>query len=164
MTASRVALGVDRLPWLPDEPARAPKRSGPLILWAIAAVMLVAAAAYWLGAHSETPRQFAGPSGPQTVRLPDAAPPASQSEVQPVPSPQVERVVAQPIPVIDEPAPAPVARPAPARRIRQRPAPILRKFELRPAPKVEVHRSSPPAARSNSLAPWPVRALDGASG
>jgi hypothetical protein len=165
MTDSRVALGVDRLPWLPDEPSRARKHPGALIGWAVAVMLLVAAAAYWLGVHSETPRQFDTPSQPQTVRLPEAAPPApSQVQVQPVPAPQVERVVAAPIPVIDEPAPVAVARPAPARRIRARPAPVTHKAEPKAAESVQVHRSSPAAAKPDTLRPWPVRVVDGASG
>src|SRR4051794_9916783 len=139
MTDSRVALGMDRLPWLPDEPTRPPRRWVPLLGWALAATMLVAAAAYWLGVRSEFPQQFEVPGQPQTVRLPEAAAPAP-SRVQPVPTPEVERVIAPAIPVIDDPAPPPVARPVPVRRVRARPAPILRKFDLHPAPKVEVHR------------------------
>src|SRR5919205_2352582 len=111
MTESRVALGVDRLPWLPDEPARAPRRWAPLAGWALAATLLIAASAYWLGVRSEFPQQFEVPSQPQTVRLPEAAPPAP-SQVQPVPAPEIERVVAPPIPVIDEPPPPPVAHTA----------------------------------------------------
>jgi hypothetical protein len=165
MTDSRVAPGLDRLPWLPDEPARPAKRPGLVIAWAIAATILVAAGAYWLGVHSETPQQFEVPSQPQTVTLPEAAPaPSAPAEVRPVPVPEVERVVAPPIPVIEEPAPTPVARPTPVRRQRSKPAPILRKFELRRAPKVEVHRASPEAAKPAPPTPWPVRELDGASG
>lgn len=165
MTDSRVAPGLDRLPWLPDEPSRAPKRTGLVVGWVIAATILVAAAAYWLGVHSETPQQFDVPSQPQTVRLPEAAPSApSQSEIRPVPLPEVERVVAPPIPVIEEPAPVPVVRSTPVRRARAKPTPVTRKAESSPAPKVEVHRSSPSAAKPDQLAPWPVRVVDGASG
>ena len=165
MTDSRVASGLDRLPWLPDEPARAPKRSGLLIAWAIAATILVAGAAYWLGVHSETPQQFEVPSQPQTVPLPEAAPPVpGTGEVRPVPAPEVERVVAPPIPVIEEPAPAPVVRSAPVRRTRARPAPAKPTEESPPQASVEVHRESPAAARPEPLRPWPVREVDGASG
>lgn len=161
MTDSRVALGLDRLPWLPDEPARAPKRTGLVIAWAIAAVMLVAAAAYWLGVHSETPPQFELPSRPQTVRLPQAAPPAPSLD-QPVRAPEIERVVAPPIPVIEAPAPAPVARPAPARHVR----PVAKRHQAEPtaAPEVQVHRSRPVIAAPAPLPVWPVRVIDGASG
>ena len=165
MTDSRVAPGLDRLPWLPDEPARAPKRSGVVVGWAIAALILVAAAAYWLGVHSETPQQFEVPSQPQTVPLPEAAPPAPvTSEVRPVPAPEVERVVAPPIPMIEEPAPAPVVRSAPVRRTRANPASTKPPEMSQSEAPVEVHRQSPVAARPAPLRPWPVRELDGASG
>jgi hypothetical protein len=165
MTDSRVAPGLDRLPWLPDEPARPAKRPGLMIAWAIAAIILVAAVAYWLGVHSETPQQFDVPSQPQTVTLPEAAPPASPpAEVRPVPAPEVERVVAPPIPVIEEPVPAPVARSTSPRRVKTNSVPVKRKIEASPAPEVEVHRASPAAAKPQPLRPWPVRELDGASG
>jgi hypothetical protein len=163
MTDSRVALGLDRLPWLPDEPAGAPKRTGLVVAWAIAATLLVAAAAYWLGVHSETPQQFEVPSQPQTVRLPDASP-LAPLPVEPVPAPEVERVVAPPVPVIDEAAPVPAVRPTPVHRARTTPPPVKHKVEERPAPKVEVHRSAPPAVKPAPLPVWPVRVLDGASG
>jgi hypothetical protein len=163
MTDSRVAPGLDRLPWLPDEPARPAKRPGLVVAWAIAATILVAAAAYWLGVHSETPQQFEVPSQPQTVTLPEAAPPtaAGPAQVRPVPVPEVERVVAPPIPVIEEPAPVVETRPTPVRRIRERPS---RPKAESAAPKVEVHRATPEAAKPQALRPWPVRELDGASG
>lgn len=165
MTDSRVAPGLDRLPWLPDEPARAPKRSGLLVVWAIAATILVAAAAYWLGVHSETPQQFEVPSQPQTVPLPEAAPPAPDiSEVRPVPAPEVERVIAPPIPVIEEPAPAPVVRSAPVRRTSANPAQAKPAETSQSEATVEVHRQSPVAAKPAPLRPWPVREIDGASG
>jgi len=165
MTDSRVAPGLDRLPWLPDEPARAPKRSGLLAAWAIAATILVAAAAYWLGVHSETPQQFEVPSQPQTVPLPKAAPPVlAPGEVRPVPAPEVERVVAAPIPVIEAPVSAPVVRSTPVRRARANPAPAKATEDSHSEASVEVHRTNPAAARPAPLRPWPVRELDGASG
>ena len=82
MTDSRVALGLDRLPWLPDEPVRAPRkpRAAPTVWpWLVGAVMLVAGASYWLGMNSwnasppPVERSRAGPPA-ATVRLPDAVP------------------------------------------------------------------------------------------
>ena len=165
MTDSRVAPGLDRLPWLPDEPARAPKRSGLLVAWAIAATILVAAAAYWLGVHSETPQQFEVPSQPQTVPLPEAVPLApGTGEVRPVPAPEVERVVAPPIPVIEEPAPAPIVRSVRVRRVHANPAPAKAAEELRRKRRSKCTAKSPPAAKPAPLRPWPVREVDGASG
>ena len=52
MTDAAAAVGMDRLPWLPDEPARAPNRTGGLVAWAAAAILLVAGTSYWLGTRS----------------------------------------------------------------------------------------------------------------
>jgi hypothetical protein len=131
--------------------------------WVIAAILLVAAAAYWLGVHSETPRQFELPSQPQTVPLPDASPPApATGQLRPAPAPEVERVVALPIPVIEEQAPA--VRSSPVRHAPARPAPAKPKDRASQLPPVEVHRDAPVAAKPAPLRPWPVRELDGASG
>ena len=53
MSDSRVALGMDRLPWLPDEPAprHLPKRAATpdriaMLGWIVAAMLIVAAASY----------------------------------------------------------------------------------------------------------------------
>ena len=42
MSDSRVAVGLDRLPWLPDEPARKREPSGNLAGWVVAAILVVA--------------------------------------------------------------------------------------------------------------------------
>ena len=71
MADAGAAVGMDRLPWLEDEPApraqpkapetkperasRAPRRSASLrelAGWAVAAVLLVAGGSYWLGMQS----------------------------------------------------------------------------------------------------------------
>jgi len=167
MSDSRVALGLDRLPWLPDEPVRAPRkpRAAPIVWpWLAAAVILGAGASYWLGTNSwesvppagEQPR--AGP--PQaTVRLPEALP--RQPQVRPAPMPEVEPIVAPPMPVIDEPARAP--RREPMARARPRVVRSVTRVESdakadeEAATRVVVHKAGPPQV-------WPVRAVEGASG
>jgi hypothetical protein len=88
---------VDRLPWLPDEPARAPKRSGDMLGWAVAATLFVAGASYWLGTRTvPEPAETARPS--TTLALPesprvqpsDEVRPVPVSEARPVPPPQVQ--------------------------------------------------------------------------
>jgi len=106
MTDAQAAVGMDRLPWLDDEPAHAPRAtpkpvpSRPLPKtttggrelagWAVAAALLVAGGSYWLGTRS-----VGGPSSaPQaesgsTIRLPEA-----ERDVQPqvalAPAPEVK--------------------------------------------------------------------------
>lgn len=53
MGDSRSAAAIDRLPWLEDEPQSLRGQSRPgLWLWAAPALVLVAAASYWLGSRS----------------------------------------------------------------------------------------------------------------
>ncbi len=109
MTDSRMALGMDRLPWLPDEPvrpAKPPRESGGggLLGWAFAAILLVAGVSYWLGSRTGTEgirtpsRSSAPPSA--TLPLPEATrvepgeivQPVAPPEARPVPQPEVRRV------------------------------------------------------------------------
>ena len=156
MTDSRVALGLDRLPWLSDEPVRAPSkpRAAPTVWpWLVGAVILVAGASYWFGMNSWTvsqppvDRSRAGPPA-ATVRLPDAAP--AQPQVQPTP-----------MPVIDEPASAPRRVSATHSKTRSEPSGAsvesAAKADEEAAPKVGVHKPQ-------SSQVWPVRVVDGASG
>ena len=167
MTDSRVALGLDRLPWLPDEPVRAPRkpRAAPTVWpWLVGAGILVAGASYWLGMNSwnaspppiERPR--AGPPA-ATVRLPDAVP--AQPQVQPAPMPEVEPIVAPPMPVIDEPAPARRRLSTTHPKTQSEPSvssvESVAKADEEAAPKVVVHKPQ-------STQVWPVRVVEGASG
>ena len=93
----------DRLPWLPDDPVpqRAPRR-GSLLPWAAAAVAIVAAGAFWMGARSvQQPTSVRTPQSSTTVQLPPTAP-QSLPEVRLPPQPEV-----QPTPV-QEVHPSPV--------------------------------------------------------
>ena len=112
MTDAGAAVGMDRLPWLDDEPgpraeptARAPKprpaRSSrrDLAGWAAAAILLVAGGSYWLGmqsgeqARSDRYEAPASPPPEATVRLPDARTPTvpivEAPEIRPAPVPSV---------------------------------------------------------------------------
>jgi hypothetical protein len=108
MTDSRVALGMDRLPWLSDEPVRpqaAPKRTNlpnGLLGWVVAAILLVAGSSYWLGTRTADVSEDSSGAARRsaTVALPEAsqaAPdqnvqPVAVPEAQPVPEPEVRRV------------------------------------------------------------------------
>ena len=165
MTDSRVAPGLDRLPWLPDEPARGPKPMSGLLGWAAAAILLVAGASYWVGLRSSGEAPLAEPQStarPETtVHLPAAAGPTGQRDAQVVAPPIVEPIVARPIPIIESRESRP--RPAPVERIRPQ------EVVAPPAPQTEVKTDAPPAVvpeppRPTSTGPWPVRVVDGASG
>jgi len=118
MNQVQAASGTDRLPWLEDEPTRTTARSNrsgnrrEVIAWATAAMLLVASASYWIGAHSGeqephmrgsvAPRSSAAPSNPQIVE-----PRQIQPEVVFAPAPQVN-----PAPMRE----VAIARPRPERR------------------------------------------------
>jgi hypothetical protein len=162
MSDARTAVGFERLPWLVDEP-RPPAKGGSrgLIPWVVAAILLVAAASYWIGQQSirEPVAQKPGPPS-TTVTLPQAQS-AAQPEVAPDSVPEIE------------PAIVPTVRPAPERRV------PLRRSEARPAAKVTVASPAPrkaePPALAKAPAPpavstprpltlWPSRQSAGAAG
>jgi hypothetical protein len=192
MTDSRVALGVDRLPWLPDEPKREPPRakardagsSNLVYMWAVLAMLLVAAASYWLGMRTAGDGDVPNVSKPSaTVDLPRAedsaplvqAPPAP--EVQPAPAPEV-RPVPQPSLRISSPPARRLPRtvpPAVAERVKRTMATdeidrVAAQQEKRPAPAETKPVAAPPApaaakpAQPQKLTVWPARESAGASG
>lgn len=115
MTDARAAVGMDRLPWLSDEPAPPPRqqpklravkappaKSGSmreLAGWGVAALLLVAGGSYWLGSRSvQQPVTSSATSRPEaTVRLPEVreseqpqVPIADTPAVEPAPAPMAE--------------------------------------------------------------------------
>lgn len=167
MSDSRTASGLDRLPWLTDEPSTAPappqKGKRDLTAWAAAAVLLVASISFWLGSRSETlvpDRQVR--STATTVAVPEARP--VPQEVRIAPQPEIA-----PAPVREvRPAPAPEVRiAAPARKA---PVQVEKSAVVAQAPKLKARKAPvrvaapvKPAA-SPKLTPWPPRVVAGASG
>ena len=162
MSDSRVALGLDRLPWLPDEPARTRQRSGSNMLgWAAVAILLVVGLAYWLGLKSSEeipPAPQASLTRPEaTVRLPDAS---ANSVVQPVTVPKIEPIVAPPIPVLES---QPTPRRAPVERVRPKVEPAVEASSTEAEPEA-APTPAPEPLKPVVSGPWPVRVVDGASG
>lgn len=173
MSDSRTAGGLDRLPWLTDEPARKPapakRRSRDLLPWAAASVLLVAGASFWLGSRSQVER-------PASTALPHSA---TVSVPQPRPvQPQVQ-IAPQPTVVL---APSPQVRQTPEAQVRIAPPPVrvvvheIVREVVTEAPKKEEASApsksaptatavpAPAAARPPQLKPWPPRLVAGASG
>jgi hypothetical protein len=164
MTDSRVAPGLDRLPWLPDEPARTRGPSGNVLGWAALAILLVAGLAYWLGRNSgdeaPPPAQSSLVRPEATVRLPDAAVQPPASTPQPVTVPKIEPLAAAPIPVLESQESAP--RRAPVERLPEtEAAPQPAPTQSAPAP---VIAEPPKPVKPVVSGPWPVRVVEGASG
>ena len=115
MTEAQAAVGMDRLPWLTDEPSQGAasktRRASPsaghsriftFAGWAVAGALLLAGGSYWLGTVSgdrqEAQRpEVTSPATPEsTVMLPEpreaVAPPVSMPavpEVRPAPAPTI---------------------------------------------------------------------------
>ena len=137
MSDARTADGFDRLPWLADEPKPRTKR-GPreLAMWAGAAMLVVAGASYWMGAHSST-EPVGAPSRQVPVSTTVPLPEMRQPEVVPDRVPEV---------VI---APAPTVRSAPEPEVR------VRRSQARPVSKrvAAPAKSAPAPAAALPLSP-----------
>lgn len=175
MSDSRAATGLDRLPWLADEPSPksppAKRRVRDLTPWAVAVMLLVAGVAFWLGTRTEAPQEVPRHAQPSaTVPLPQPRLPSQEVEI--APQPQVS------------PAPLKEVRPAPAPQIRFAPRPRairLTRAEAVEARRIGAERSQPlpkaepppapppvavasPVARPVPLRPWQPRVVSGAAG
>jgi outer membrane biosynthesis protein TonB len=178
MSDSRVVGGLDRLPWLADEPVRktlpAPRRRRDLTGWAAGAVVAVAAASFWLG--SRNPVQEAPPpaaSRPSaTVAVPQPSPPtpevriAPQPQVVPTPQPQVRVIRVPEIRIV--PAPAPKNSPSASEAAAStEAAPKAADASGKVSSSSSSSSSSDEAAerpQAAPLTPWQPRVVAGASG
>lgn len=156
MGESRAITGLDRLPWLDDDRAPAPRRSSGGRLFATALLILgVAALSYWLGTKSWSlfpPREpVAQDEANVPIALPDAAPADEPLDV-------VEPA-AEPEPV----SAAPAVKPAEPRRPSSPAKRGTAKGDAKPAD--EKPDEQPAKLESSGLRdPWPVRKVEGASG
>jgi len=155
---------IDRLPWLPDEPAMVPvrKRSNARAAWTAVAIVAAAAAGSWLGFRSasveqQTPVQKRAPIA--TVQLP--APRPITPEVRLPAQPEVSALS------------MPDIRPSPSREVRIAPAPRNETPAARAEESpVTVDKTAPAvAAPVAPLAPqvgipkpWEPRVVSGAAG
>lgn len=169
MSDSRASAGLDRLPWLADEPKPQPKTAKrDLAGLVVVAVLVVAGALIWLSSRNETARQ----PGSSPVAVTNALPRATSTEQLPLaPQPQVTPA---PMPEV-RPLPAPEVRisPPPRRTVRHRPAghavPAVKPTQ---EPKPTVVTEAParaatdvlPVTHSAPLRTWPSRITSGAYG
>jgi hypothetical protein len=174
MSDSRVAGGLDRLPWLSDEPVR---RSAPAparrhgwdwVGWGLSAVLVVAGASFWLGTRSENPQQALPPP---SATVPVPAPRAAVGEeVRGLPAPEVAqarepevRVIRVPeVRIVTAPAPkADVSDESPKATDSAKTVPEEAAKSVAPTAPVAAPRIAAPAA---PLRPWSPRVVAGASG
>ena len=183
MTDSRVALGMDRLPWLPDEPARPvaarqTSNKNSVLGWSIAGVLVVAGASYWLGTRTATDGapQTSAPPG-TTLTLPDArpaqpevVPPVASPEVSRVAEPEVHRVVERPSKPGWKPLPRTVPKEVSERVERTMATDEMDKISTAQQAAVAILRSEPPrqivpaVPNTQNVKIWPARTSAGATG
>lgn len=162
----QAVAGLDRLPWLADEPQlRGARRRGWLLVLGalVAALAGFASAVYWFGlARQPAPPVVQATPAPVTVPLPAAreAPPPAQPRIALDPPPLVE-------PVAAPPSPPPAAREAPKtqraavrRTVRAKAPPRA----ARPARKPVAKPKSVTRKTGAALPLWPVRAEHNSAG
>ena len=178
MTDSRVALGMDRLPWLPDEPVRpaTPSRKADkgtaLLGWMVAVLLLVGGASYWLGTRSagnteapSPPRTTltlpeAQPTPPEVVRPAPVAPPTRVPEAE-VRRPSVPKVSDEP--GFRLPRAIPKDLPERVNRTMARDE-RARVGEAQKEPKLASPPAAPPVINTQRVRLWPARESAGAAG
>ena len=164
MSRVEAAAGMDRLPWLPDEPPPAKRRGGTRFGWTAAGLAVVAVGTFWISArisHEQTPKRVEAPAPVTTVRLPAPRPA----------EPQDLRLRTQPG---ISPPPAPEVRAAPEREVRlslpsaKRSVPADQMKSVPTAQEAEPVPAAPAAAPSSQpfVMPkaWNPRVFAGASG
>jgi len=158
MSRVETAAAMDRLPWLSDEPKpKQPRQGGAGKGLALITVLAVGAGAFWLGTRSveETspPPQLRSQKAVAQVRLPDARPATpAPPEVKITQVPEVEPIVAPPMPVIE--APKALTRTPEKTVALPTPAPAKRDVTVEYSKPVQPDRPQP----------WPVRVIDGSAG
>ncbi|MES2146876.1 MAG: hypothetical protein V4491_03390 [Pseudomonadota bacterium] len=156
MSDSRAAAAIDRLPWLQDEPSRAPRNDLPgLWRWSIPALLLVAGISFWLGSRTVTQFEFGDPAAEHSATRPPAT-------TVTLPEPQVPVVTEQPSAIAE----AAVAPPAPAARAAPPAVRHGRAVTRRSAGPKAIAPASPKKAASGpaKVEYWPARKSTGASG
>jgi len=165
MSQARAAAGMDRLPWLADEPTPPTKRGGnrSAAALAVGGTLLVAGLSYWIGAHGWHRQAPPAPHSATTVALPAPRPA----------EPQQPQVILEPEPQVT-PAPqreVPMATPRVERRqVEKTAAPAPKEAETpstadsaAPAPSV-TPEAQPAQAAFKPLTVWPAWQSQGSAG
>jgi hypothetical protein len=168
MGHSQAAAGIDRLPWLPDEPARTARGGRRELMASVAAaIIIVAAGSYWIGMRSGTQQrasQAAAQHSGTTVALPE---PRAVEPRQP-------QVIFEPAREVSPPAArdVPLSAPRTEQRAFARPAPSppTDKATTAPAKPAAAQKSASQPAKvvadpdSKPLTAWPAWKSQGAKG
>jgi hypothetical protein len=164
MSQAQAVAETERLPWLADEPPSERRGATRVVaVLAVLAILIAAAAAYWIGSHA-IERPVNAPAAPQpNSAVPIDQPPAAAPEQLPA-QPQVN-VEAAPE-VVPAPAPqVPISRPHVVRRsvARVHSAPTSKESASTAAPAEEpAEGTAAPAEEPLKL--WPATQSGGAHG
>lgn len=152
MTYAPAAPEFERLPWLTDDrkPVPAPaRRTNPLVLWSIFALLLIAGASYWLGMTSNRSAAsdwIARGAATATMALPE--PDTGESDLDRPVMPQVE----------------PVAPPPPVTNAEERTAAERRSAARRSTRSSAAKSASADDEESGPAQLWPETELEGSAG
>lgn len=165
MSQARAAAGMDRLPWLADEPTPPTKRgrNRSAAALAVAGTLLVAGLSYWIGAHSWERQTPPTPRSATTVALPQpraAEPRQPQVVLEPAPqvTPEPQREVPMASPRVERRQVEKTAAPAPEEVETPSTA-----DSARPAAAVTTTAQAPQAA-FKPLTVWPAWQSQGSAG
>jgi hypothetical protein len=173
MTDARAVAGLDRLPWLTDEPRTREQLSRPksgareLLGWALAGILFIAGISYWMGVESgrigeRKPIASSAEAPASTVKLPEAR--ATAPEASMVPESEVN---APPVPTVSSPETRArkLARPSRASSSRRKLSP-MRMDDSELAETVARQRAEPKQSTAARAQPrlWPATESKGASG
>jgi outer membrane biosynthesis protein TonB len=137
-----------------------------MIGWAIAAMLAIAAASYWLGMASNPDAPVESDSGAlrATVPLPPPVEPAApDAKPEPIVAPPIPIIVERPVikRIVVERVVTPTAEPPATVEETATPA---AESETPAAAESNAVPEPPPPAKPVYTGPWPVRVVDGASG
>lgn len=171
MSEAQAVVGMDRLPWLADDPKPAPKRERAggreLLGYALVVLLLVGGASFWIGSRSQAPAPHSTPSA--TIQLPDARQLVPDEEIQAVPQPEI-RPVPEPqvqVPVRSSPTAQRLPRSVPsdvAERVKRTIVTDEIDRVAQAQDSAAVKPLTPPAPNTQNIRLWPARYSAGASG
>jgi len=173
MSEAQAVVGMDRLPWLADEPKPAPKRErggGRYLLGlALIALLLVGGASFWLGSRSQAPLRPTRSTPSATIQLPKARDLVPDEEIQPAPQPEI-----RPVPEAEVQAPV-RSNPTAKRLPRSVPGEVAERVKrtivtdeidrvAQAQDSAAVKPLTPPVSNTQNVRLWPARYSTGATG
>jgi outer membrane biosynthesis protein TonB len=173
MSEAHAVVGMDRLPWLADEPKPTPKRERgggrELLGWVLIALLLVGGASFWLGSLSQVPAPATRSTASATLPLSEPKQLVPDEQIQPVPQPEIP-------PAPEAQVQAPVRSSPTAQRLpRSVPADVAERVRrtivtdeidrvAQAQDSAAVKPLTPPVPNTQNIRLWPARYSAGASG